>query len=242
MKPYIESATTDEQLAALFLESPDAHREAFAERCTVLLRAQIRNLVCVKGMCPGSASRDTFADDVFSLALFRLAQALDQLKSPEGLRNWLMAIAKSAVMDEIFSGRRRMKSGPIRFDSFDDLVARAAEEPKAARILSKVENTTTQYHSRHWRDPEESASINERLQFLKNVYTQHSAASNRGAECGNIVSLYYEREMSFEQVAGVLHQPKSTVHEILQDNMTTYRKMCLRALGERTAHNMGSTL
>jgi RNA polymerase sigma factor (sigma-70 family) len=242
MKPFIESATTDEQLAALFIESPDAYREVFAERCTGLLRARIHKLVCVKGMCSGSASRDTFADDVFSLAIFRLAQALDQLKSPEGFRNWLMAIAKSAAMDEIFSRHRRMKSGPIRFDSFDDLVERAAKEPKAARILSKVENTTTQYHSRHWRDSEEIASVNERLQILKDVYFQHSAASNRGAECGTIIGLCYEQELSFAEIAGVLHQPKSTVHGIVQDNMTTYRKMYLRAVGERAARNGGSTL
>src|ERR1035437_9446056 len=121
MKPYIDPAITDEQLAARFLESPDAYREGFAERCAGLLRAQIHKMVCVRGMCPKSASRDTFAEDVFSLALFRLAQALDQLKFAEAMHTWLTAIAKSAVLDEIFDRERRKKSGPIRFDSLDDL-------------------------------------------------------------------------------------------------------------------------
>jgi RNA polymerase sigma factor (sigma-70 family) len=242
MKPYIESAVTDEQLAARFLESPESHREAFAERCTRLLHTHIRKMVCAKGMCPTSASRDTFAEDVFSLALFRLAQSLDQLKSAKRLRPWLMTIAHSAVVDEIFDRVRRVNSGPIQFDSLDDLIVRAAGEPKVARILNEVENAAAQFHSCHWRDPEEMAISNERLQIMKNVFCQHSAESNRGAECGAIIALYYEQEMSFEQIAGVLNRGQSTIHDIVQKNMTAYRKMYRRALGESTARNVRVTL
>ena len=241
MEPYVQSAVTDEQLAARFLESPESHREDFAERCARLLHTRIRKMVCAKGMCPASASRDTFAEDVFSLALFRLAQSLDQLKSPERLQPWLMTIAKSAVLDEIFDRVRRINSGPVRFDSLDDLVVRAAEEPKVARILNEVEHAAAQFHSCHWRDPEQMASSNECLQILKNVFSQHSAASNRGAECGAIIALYYEQELSFEQIAGVLDRGKSTVHEIVQKNMAAYRKMYRRALGESTARNLRVT-
>lgn len=242
MGPNVQSAATDEQLAARFLASPESHREAFAELCARLLHAQIRRMVCVKGLCPGSASRETFAEDVFSLALCRLAQALNQLKSAEGLHKWLMAIAHSAVVDEILDRVRRIRSGPIQFDSLDDLVVRAAGEPKVARILNEVENAAVQFHSCHWRDPETAAIENERLDILRSVRTQHSAASDKGAECGVIVALIYAQEMTIRQIAGVLGRKKSTVHDIVHDNMTTYREMYTRIIDGKPAHCKGSAL
>ena len=242
MSPNVKPATTDEQLAARFLESPAPHREAFAGRCADLLHIRIRKMVLGKGMCPASASRETFAEDVFSLALFRLAQSLDQLKSAEKLQAWLRTIAKSAIVDEIFDRVRRSKSGPIQFDSLDDLVARAAEEPKVARILSEVEDAAAKYHSHHWRDPEDIARSTERFQILKAVYDQHSTDSNKGAECGVIVALHYEEEMSFLQIASLLDRPKSTVHEIVQDNMIAYREMYNQFLANRSTRGAGSML
>jgi len=232
-------ANPDEDLALRFLESPETHRDAFAERCANLLRRYVHRLVCSEGICPGSASKETFAKDVYALALYKLSRALPQLKSASALHPWLRAIARSTVIDEMFSRIRRTTEN-VREESLDDMIARAAEEPKSARELGDVEIALARYHSCHWPDPETVAIQSERLGILRSVYTEHSAASNKGAECGVIVALIYSEEMTVRKIAGVLGKPKSTIHDILHNNMTAYREMYTRAIDRKPAHCKGS--
>lgn len=242
MDQDVQSANPDENLALRFLESPETYREAFAERCANLLRRYVRRLVCSENICPGSASKETFAEDVFALALYKLSRALPQLKSARALHVWLRAIAKSAVIDEMFS-RTRRTLGRVREESLDEMITRAAEEPKkSAYELRDVEIALARYHSCHWPDPEAVAIQNERIGVLRNVYTEHSAASNKGAECGVIVALIYSEEMTVRQITSVLGKPKSTIHDILQDNMTAYREMYTRAIDRKPEHRKGSAL
>lgn len=241
MDQDVQFVNPDEELTLRFLESPDSYREAFAECCANLLRRYVRRLVCSESICPRSASKETFAEDVYALALYKLSRALPQLKSASALHVWLRAIAKSAVIDEMLS-RTRRTTGRVREESLDEMITRAAEEPKSAHELGDVEIALARYHSCHWPDPETVAIQNERIGILRNVYTEHSAASNKGAECGVIVALIYSEEMTVRQITGVLGKPKSTIHDILQNNMTTYREMYTRAIDRKPAHRKGSAL
>jgi RNA polymerase sigma factor (sigma-70 family) len=237
----VQFANPDEDLAVRFLESPDSYREAFAERCADLLRSYVRRLVYIEDWGPKSANKETFTEDVYSLTLSKLVPALRQLKCARALHSWLRAIARSALVEETTSRRRRTRT-PIQFESLDDLISRAAEEPKVAHKLDDLEAAMATYHSCHWRDPETAAIQNERLDILRNVYTQHSSASNKGAECGVIVALIYTQEMTVKQIAGVLGRPKSTVHDIFRDNMTAYREMYMRVVDAKPARCKGSVL
>lgn len=241
MNRDVELANPDEDLALRFLESPDSYREAFAVRCADLLRRYVRRLVCSEGICPGSASKETFAEDVYALALYKLSRAMPSFKTAQALHVWLRAIAKSAVIDEVlFRTGRGTKQ--VRVESLDEMISRAADEPKVAHELGDVEIALARYHSCHWPDPETVAIRNERIGILRNVYTEHSAASNKGAECGVIVALIYSEEMTVRQITGVLGKPKSTIHDILQNNMTAYREMYARTIDRKPAHRKGSAL
>jgi RNA polymerase sigma factor (sigma-70 family) len=237
----LQFANPDEELAERFLGSPDSYREAFAERCDVLLRKYVRRLVYAEDRGPNSANKETFTEDAYSLALSKFVPALRQLKCARALHSWLWMIARSAVVEETTSRTRRTRI-PIRFESLDDLISRAAEEPRAARELGALEAAIATYQSCHWHDPETVAIQNERQDILRKIYDEHCTASNKGAECGVIVAHIYSDEMTIRQIAGVLGRKKSTVHDIFHDNMTAYREMYTRVVDGKTAHCKGSAL
>jgi RNA polymerase sigma factor (sigma-70 family) len=230
----VQFAIPDEDLAVRFLESPDSYREAFAGRCAELLHGYVRRQIYMGDRGSRSAHKETFAEDVYSLALSKFVPALRQLKCAKALHSWLMAIARSAVVEEITSRKRRTHT-PIQFESLDDLISRAAEEARAAYELGNVESAMVTYHTRHWPDPEAAAILNEQLDILRIVYTQHSVESTRGAECSAIIANIYTQEMTLQQIAGVLGRPKSTVHDIVRDNMNAYREMYMRAANPKPA-------
>lgn len=219
----VQLAGSDEQLAARFLEAPELHREAFASRCVELLRVYVRRFVFAGRGLPRSANRETFADDAFSLAEAKLFPALGQLRSAESLHPWLKKIAKSAVVEEWIS-RTRRTSIPVQEGSLDDIIERAANEPRAARELDAVECGMASYHSCHWPDPEAACIRSELLEILQQIRTQHSVTTDKEFLCGAIIAFHFESELSFQRIAGLLGKPRSTVFDIFHGNMTAYRE------------------
>jgi DNA-directed RNA polymerase specialized sigma24 family protein len=218
--------TEDLELAQRFLASPAQFREEFAERCTELLKKIVRRKVCREGKCPWSVHRETFADDVFSRALYKLTMGMCQLRSSETFHVWLNAIAGSAVVEEVFTRIRRIcKSTPPVEYSLDDVVERAAREPKAAHLLQDVEAAGGRYRSRYYLDPERLAEDEERLRIYDALVTAHAQESVEGAECAAIVRLRREGELSVGDLAKMLSRPKSTVHLIILNNMRAYKEM-----------------
>jgi len=66
---------------------------------------------------------DIFADDSWSLAIEKFWRGMCSLDRPRQLPVWLDSVAYSAVVEEYRTRVRRIKEGPVRWESMEKEVS-----------------------------------------------------------------------------------------------------------------------
>jgi DNA-directed RNA polymerase specialized sigma24 family protein len=221
-----EQVALDRELAQNYLDHPEEHRDAFAGRCTELLRRYVRSQIWGGGWCPQSTSPDTFAEDVSNRALDKLQKALCQLESSQSVHGWLRTIARTSIVDEIYCRTGRRKGGSVpRLVSIDHLTEEAASNDREPKLLREVESMGAATRSLHHADPEQHAIASEENTMMLEIFRQHSAQSNEGLECGTMIALKLREDLSIRELAVMLGSPRSTIHDTIAGNMAAYRKI-----------------
>lgn len=110
-------------LCELYLKEPGNAqiREQFGEECMKVLRKKINYLVIYRRTCPKFLAPDTFAKDVFSLALAKFWAGIRSLRNPTRLNPWLGRVASSSVYEELRQFTRRMDDGPCEWKTIETM-------------------------------------------------------------------------------------------------------------------------
>jgi hypothetical protein len=109
------------QLYLLWVSNPSDQRlqEKFALCCMRVLKTGVAHNVYRKGLYPSFLAPATFIEDAISLALEKFWKGLHQVRDPNKFAIWLMAVAHSAVIEELMSWIRRTKEGQVNWEPLE---------------------------------------------------------------------------------------------------------------------------
>jgi RNA polymerase sigma factor (sigma-70 family) len=124
-------------LCELYLSDPENAdvSDRFLEECLRVLRKKVYYYVVYQRNCPRFLAPDTFAQDVFNLAVVKFWAGFRRLRHPARLNTWLSRVASSAVFDELRGFTRRTKDGPCEWETIH-----AAGFREEANILDEERN------------------------------------------------------------------------------------------------------